>query len=386
MAQRKSSQSVSLDDSIGPVTPVPDEPIVSPDSGPAPSEDSLAHPAHLDSKLIHELMAAYPDVAALKLHLDAADAILRSLDALALLSPSLDEDLNRYRRYYLDSSANPDPSSVGSLPDDSIGPADLGYHCSSCNSTASLVATPDVSSRRPHLKTTPLARALLFIARHLDAIGPVALDERLSNRYFARREAAASKDPRWAEIESRRYIPGSENKMFLSEDLSLADWATQDAIATELTPQPFYLRLTNALARYSLASLVSSSLDLASRARHGWATTDAYGFDRYLARLTGEALNHLADNAHSWPCSSEYPTYESWTAALRHHATSLLAYANGANNQALDSWHELVTDPLADPEALAQARRELDISEINILSGAKHSMSWVATHLESLWD
>lgn len=64
-----------------------------------------------------------------------------------------------------------------------------------------------------------------------------------------------------------------------------------------------------------------------SRARRGWAPEDTWSLDLWLCRVLGEALNHLADNGHTWPgLNSEWPTAEAWERTLHERAEALLAY------------------------------------------------------------
>lgn len=59
------------------------------------------------------------------------------------------------------------------------------------------------------------------------------------------------------------------------------------------------------------------------RARHGWAPSDTWDFDHYLARLLGEGLGYMARHSHGYPAGF---TVESWEAELRKLSESLLTY------------------------------------------------------------
>ena len=37
------------------------------------------------------------------------------------------------------------------------------------------------------------------------------------------------------------------------------------------------------------------------RGKRGWAPSDTWNLDVYLARVIGESLNHLADSTYGWP-------------------------------------------------------------------------------------
>lgn len=83
------------------------------------------------------------------------------------------------------------------------------------------------------------------------------------------------------------------------------------------------------------------------RGRRGWAESDTWGLDGYLARVMGEALEHLAENSHGYPL---YTTADQWRAELRAHSAVLLAY---------------------------DERAETGIAE---------TMAWLGVHWGELWD
>lgn len=62
------------------------------------------------------------------------------------------------------------------------------------------------------------------------------------------------------------------------------------------------------------------------RSRKGYGFQDLWSFDQYLARLLSEALEEMADIAHGWPASEEFPTFESWTSELRRLAAVFKRY------------------------------------------------------------
>lgn len=94
------------------------------------------------------------------------------------------------------------------------------------------------------------------------------------------------------------------------------------------------------------------------RARSGWAPRDTWSADLYICRVVGGLLLHIAEHAHAWPGTEEFPTYEDWTAALRSHGERLVRYGE-----------EPFPDETEDRQVAAQA-----------------SLHWVADHLGSIWD
>jgi hypothetical protein len=71
------------------------------------------------------------------------------------------------------------------------------------------------------------------------------------------------------------------------------------------------------------------------RGHHGWAMSDAWDLDHYLARVMGESISFLAESTHGWPGEgSEWATFEEWQDELRTHAKALIRY--GENR--IDDW------------------------------------------------
>jgi hypothetical protein len=71
------------------------------------------------------------------------------------------------------------------------------------------------------------------------------------------------------------------------------------------------------------------------RGRHGWAVSDTWNLDGYLARVMGESIHHLADHTHGWPGFAEQG-FEEWQAELHKHADALLAYEKAELHGDLD--------------------------------------------------
>jgi hypothetical protein len=63
------------------------------------------------------------------------------------------------------------------------------------------------------------------------------------------------------------------------------------------------------------------------RGRHGWAPSDTWSLDHYLAGVMGHSLEYLADHNHGWPGTDEWKTPEEWEAELRKQAAILITYS-----------------------------------------------------------
>lgn len=97
-------------------------------------------------------------------------------------------------------------------------------------------------------------------------------------------------------------------------------------MAAEEKKYPWYKKLRLAIIRrskrYNLwrftpRGMYYTVLSIVQRARRGWADTDVYDLDHYLADVIAGTLRRLADTDHGWPQSDEYPTYESFVNDLR---------------------------------------------------------------------
>ena len=65
------------------------------------------------------------------------------------------------------------------------------------------------------------------------------------------------------------------------------------------------------------------------RGRRGWADRDTWNLDEYLARVTGQALAHLADTGHGYPDdgTAEGSSPGAWQTYQRELALAFLDYA-----------------------------------------------------------
>lgn len=52
------------------------------------------------------------------------------------------------------------------------------------------------------------------------------------------------------------------------------------------------------------------------RARYGFGYRDLWNFPEYITGLIGKASGDLADSAHGWPQSEEFPEFQDWVGFL----------------------------------------------------------------------
>jgi hypothetical protein len=218
-------------------------------------------------------------------------------------------------------------------------------------------------------------------------VSPQSLASKAIDQHFDRKKQRAATDPVWSDIEKRRHIPGSSHVVFRSEDLSADDWETQRRIETELTPDPWWLGAARQLSSVSIARVARGVMFVSQRARRGWDDRSTWDLGTHLTSTLAGQLDHLAATTHGWPDSPVFPTFEDWTATLRHQASQLRRYAGSTEQQeALDRWKAVNEKPGSDPEQVQAAWNTLERIEAGDRDAAVLAMHWVAEHLDRLWD
>jgi hypothetical protein len=225
------------------------------------------------------------------------------------------------------------------------------------------------------------------VAGVLDALGPVGWSAKAWDWYYAKLKAAAGTDPVWRAIEDRRQVDGGGSKIFLSEDLTFADYDVQRSIERRLTPEPLWYKAVRRTGQISCVHGLGEMTARYQRGRRGWADSDVGDMDHFLARVTADMLEHLADTSYGWPDNAEFPTFEDWTACLRRKAQDLRSWVDGGEHgKDVDAWYTLARDPKADPAATKVARDTMWADDKLRYDGAKAAMAWVAEHLGQMWD
>ena len=233
--------------------------------------------------------------------------------------------------------------------------------------------------------------ALYAVASRLDELPflPHNLADRAMGRFFDRRRVRAQEDPTWTEIEKRRVIAGSTSKLVLSEErgLTMKDWLYQNDIAVSLTPDPRWLPFARKVRHWTPSRVVAETTHQVQRFRRGFSDADTWDLATFIPEQIAACLDVMADNAHGWPESEEFPTFDDWVAALRSTATSLRrAGADPLVNEATRAWHDANRDPNVDPELteeLFRRSRDVEAARDDEVDAA---FLWVVEHRQSLWN
>lgn len=226
-------------------------------------------------------------------------------------------------------------------------------------------------------------------ASQLDSLpfSPSRLGERLFCSHLDRRERRAASDPVWAAIESKRDT-GGPGQILLSDDLDLSDWTLQDEIADELTPEPVWVPWALRAKDLRLSAGVRAVQYALQRVQRGWDDSQVWSLSYHHERILGEQLLALAETAHGWPSSPEFPTFEDWQGALRHHGTVLSTHGwmEHTADASLDRWHDVATSATTSEEQKDAADALHREEEEAAASRVVESLHWVADHNQLLWD
>jgi hypothetical protein len=225
------------------------------------------------------------------------------------------------------------------------------------------------------------------VACAVDALGPVGWSEVAWHWYYAKMQTAARADPVWRAIEDRRRVDGGASKIFLSDDLTWADYEVQRGIERRLTPEPLWCKMIRRAGEASVVRGLSEVTARYQRAKRGWSNRDVCGAGEYLATITADMLDHLAAHSYGWPGDEEFPTFEDWAVCLQEKAQDLRSWGNGTGHSAeVSEWYELVRNPEADTAAIDEARATMWAEDKARYEKAKAAMAWVAEHLGQIWD
>jgi hypothetical protein len=217
-------------------------------------------------------------------------------------------------------------------------------------------------------------------------VSPSKLADRSLDGLEEDRRSRARHDATWSRIEQRRRVEGSSSTVFLSEELSLADWERQRQIEASLVPDPWWVPVAQKVRNVKLSSGVRTVEFGVQRAIRGWDESSTWNLGWSITAQLADQLDHLAAQANGWPASEQYPTFESWQRELHHQAAQLRRFNRSeAAAVALDRWWELTRAGAVETE-IEKAWVELNGIEAEDVAAAKTAMRWVADNLELLWD
>lgn len=216
---------------------------------------------------------------------------------------------------------------------------------------------------------------------------PAKIADHVLDHFFDKREKRAATNETWSDIQRRRYTDGMPGTIFLSDDLTLADAETQRRIANSITPDPWWLPVARALSSFTLRTAVNGAIHAGQRVRRGWDDTATYDLGHHLAIVLADQLDHLAETTHGWPNSEEFPSFEDWERALHEQAVKLRRVRHTKDAEdALQRWHDLVSEQHSSDEDIEQACMDLRKIEEENAAAVMEAMHWVAEHMQQLWD
>lgn len=133
------------------------------------------------------------------------------------------------------------------------------------------------------------------------------------NWWWRRATARAGRDPTWAGIEERRRRdrPGG-TVLFLSEaaELGWAEWDRQKEIFQRLNPVPWPFKAHWWLERHGWSVQRANWVRARQRAKQGWAISDTWNLDHYLAGVIASSVDHVRSHLHGHPGGIGFDEWE----------------------------------------------------------------------------
>lgn len=148
------------------------------------------------------------------------------------------------------------------------------------------------------------------------------------------------------------------------------------------TQQPLVGSLLQSWAHWSFEQPVRHLRSAWQRATRGWATDEVWNLDQTMCLRLAEQLDYLARHGWGWPGNDEFPTPDSWTAALQQTARQLRRVTTSpAAEAAADTW--MATPDGPEKEAAWHQMVEIETADRDAV---RHALHWVADHHQHLWD
>ena len=233
----------------------------------------------------------------------------------------------------------------------------------------------------------PRQEAALFRALWRVSSWHQELADKLVKRFEVKRKAIAMKNPRYAEIQSRR---GEDGAILLSEELSFDDWTEQLEIESKIKA-PWYVGVAEWLSKAELLGALKRYILRRRRARNllagGIDEQEWWGLNFSLCLRLAKQLDALAEGMNSWPgVERGYASPEEWASTLRSKAKNLRRYSGSSEEEAaMEVWCNLKFEG-ADEAIVAAAGVEHDRIETEDRLAAKSALIWVAENLDLLSD
>jgi len=223
-------------------------------------------------------------------------------------------------------------------------------------------------------------------ANLLQAYSPQNIAGEAIDRLNNQRAKKAANDKVWLEIELRRKSKNDDSIVFLSDELTLADWEKQRKIEKKLLPDPWWFEIANKIHQIRPTAPFRQLKHASQRIKRGWDDTSTYDLGSWTTKTLSEQLEHLAKTTHGWP-DNLYETFDEWAEVLIHQSSQLRRFiGSDEQEKALEKWYLLASKEDADPAIVKEARNKLEEIEASDILAGKKAMSWVAEHLEYIWD
>lgn len=206
------------------------------------------------------------------------------------------------------------------------------------------------------------------------------------SRWCDRADRRAAANPRWREINELRMAHSTPPAIaFIDEAAGLTWdlWQEQTEIERSITPHTWVHRLDWWLDRHAgVSHPIRTFRSFWHRGRHGWAPRDTYNLDRYLSRVTADALVYFRQNLSGYPTDL---TEESWDELLRQIERGLRAHL--ASEPIFDSPADREAAIAAlTPDELSQLSDFTTIDDLLVDAQFRTALELLTARFSSLWD
>ena len=125
------------------------------------------------------------------------------------------------------------------------------------------------------------------------------------------------------------------------------------------------------------------------RSKKGWCPSDTWDLNTYVAKITAEMLDYLAERHVGLPPS--YGASEQWEKELRECSKNLRSWLNNDTNSLNEYSKEFIKQVLINPSTVDPLLREKYYEKEKELYQKRYdnlilAFKWLMQHWEDLWD
>lgn len=252
--------------------------------------------------------------------------------------------------------------------EEDLDPADLKIEETTLGANLRLVSDSSKEINYPIIELTPLQELRKEFVATIFQVGDLAdkvlevIATPILDRLYKQNEKAAMAIPTYAKIEERRRNADGTYILYSEKDgLGKEEEEIQRDIRKSVRKNPWWEPVLVFMTNNPIDNNLRRVQRLFQRINRGWDDRDVWQMDTTMTKSIGAQLIALANTAHGWPGTEEFPHADDWTNVLRHHGHALLNYATNKHEYEGQTY-----------EKMSEAAQE--------------ALYWVADHLGHLWD